>query len=216
MLRKELKRLIIDMVKPNCMLHGYRMHKSKPVFYKINDGIISFIFFETKSNGYECGTYIMPLYIPHETFVLDYGDRVGRQAGTNFSSFFLKMDMPEEEAVKNINNHIAFFEAKTYRWHNSVNTPEKIIKMINKPTIKSGFFTRQIWRDVAVVFSYFYIDEIDKGVSYLAKMKKTMELEGDILPQTIEGTIQQIVSTPENAEKILHEIVEQTISNLGV
>lgn len=216
MLRKELKRLIIDMVKPNCTLHGYRMHKSKPIFYKINEGIISFIYFETKSSGYECGTYIMPLYIPNETFVLDYGNRVGRQAGANFSSFFLRMDMPEEEAIKNINNHIAFFEAKTYRWHDNVNTPGKIIKMISKPTIKSGFFTRRIWRDVAVVFSYFYIGEIDKGISHFAKMKKTIEAEGFDLPQSIDEAIQHIVSAPENAEKILHDIVEQTISNLGV
>lgn len=102
--RKNVKQLIHNRIADCMKQNGFRRYKTKLCYYRIRGDVLSFILFNTKSYGYECGAYIQPLYIPCPVLSLDYGDTVERMEWAEREKYSLWTDYSEEKLRENMEN----------------------------------------------------------------------------------------------------------------
>lgn len=153
MTKTEMRKLILAVIAPICEEHQYQRLPTHLGFYKIRDGVMSFVLFEGKSTGFECGLYVLPLYMPNEDLVLDYGNQIWRMDIRNAAQYALNCNMSEEWILRPLEQTKRYLQNTGFALLEHFGTPQGVIESITKKYLHSIFFLPMRKRCALLIFS---------------------------------------------------------------
>lgn len=167
MTKVEMRKHILAAIAPICEEHQYQRMPKRLAFYKIRDGVLSFVLFDNRVAGFVSGIYVMPLYIPNENLILDYGNQIWRMNIRNAKHYDLDCDMPDEEILQHLENIKYYLQETGFPLLERFGTPQGVIESISrKKHPVDFFFTDAKHLHVAATFPYFHAK---KGTKLLQK-----------------------------------------------
>ena len=132
MTKTEMRKFILAVIAPICEEHQYQRLPNHLGFYKIRDGVMSFVLFEGKSTGFESGLYVLPLYIPNENLILDYGNQIWRMDIRNAAKYALNCDMSEEWILRPLEQTKRYLQNTGFALLEHFGSPQGIIESISR------------------------------------------------------------------------------------
>ena len=229
MTKTEMRKLILAIIAPICEEHKYQRLTKYLAFYKICDGVMSFVLFEGKSTGFESGLYVLPLYIPNENLVLDYGNQIWRMDIRNAANYALNCNMSEETIMRHLEKTKCYLQNTGFALLEHFGTPQGVIESISRKTrpfdffftnekkIRPAdfFFTGAKKLHVAATFSYFYCGNAKKGLSCYKKLLSILRNPANgSMCATEQQVLEQLIATPSEAETTLKRIQKETMAAL--
>lgn len=98
-LKKNIIKSFGEFAKNNGFFNRKGLH-----WYKIVDGILISIGFETDSNGYKAMYFVQPLYEFNECIILSYGDTLIRRYASDCKKYLIYLNDDEKNILDNLNN----------------------------------------------------------------------------------------------------------------
>ena len=218
MTKTQIRKHIVTAIAPLCEAHGYQRMPKRLLYYKIRDGVMSFVLFDGKIAEFDSGIYVMPLYMPNQTPALDYGNQIWRMDICNASRYTLNCDLSEEELVSHLANIKAYLQDTGFALLEHFGTPQGVTESISKKVRPANFFfTNAKNLHVAATFSYFYCGNVKKGQRcYKELLAILRDPAYGSLPAAEQQALEQLVGDPSGAEAILRQIQKETTSALGL
>ena len=229
MTKTEMRKLILAIIAPICEERQYQRLPKQLAFYKICDGVMSFVLFEGKSTGFESGLYVLPLYIPNANLVLDYGNQIWRMDIRNAAHYALNCNMSEETIMRHLEKTKCYLQNTGFTLLEHFGTPQGVIESIsrkarafdffftNEKKMRPAdfFFTGAKKLHVAATFSYFYCGNAKKGLSCYKKLLSILRnpANGSICT-TEQQVLEQLVADPSEAATTLKQIQKETMKAL--
>lgn len=229
MTKTEMRKLILAVIAPICEEHQYQRLPTHLGFYKIRDGVMSFVLFEGKSTGFECGLYVLPLYMPNEDLVLDYGNQIWRMDIRNAAQYALNCNMSEEWILRPLEQTKRYLQNTGFALLEHFGTPQGVIESITKKIPPFDFlfanakkmhpadffFTGTKTLHVAAAFSYFYCGDAQKGQRCYKKLLSILRNPANGSVSTTElQVLEQLAADPSKAEAMLKQIQKETMAAL--
>jgi len=218
--RKNVKQLIHNRIADCMKQNGFRRYKTKLCYYRIRGDVLSFILFNTKSYGYECGAYIQPLYIPCPVLSLDYGDTVERMEWAEREKYSLWTDYSEEKLRENMENIRRYCAEKVFMWLEEIGSPQGIRTHILEE--RSRIFCPPVRRYEAMAYSSLYLGDMENGKRYLDAVDRELR-DGytgggwiQEMPDETERLLRAIDAGHGEVERILRKNVEISREVLGI
>ena len=184
------------------------------MYYRIIDNVLNFIFFDSRSFGFECGIYILPLYIRNEALVLDFGDQVWRIDNKNSKNYYLFLEMNEVRIIENIESHSLFFKKIAFDWFDKIGSPKGISQYIlsNKKESKI-MFTPDKWRYEAKAYSELYLKNYNVAQMYFEKFISDLTKDNsgewnDVTIENINSLMTLINTDPYKANEMLLKTIK--------
>lgn len=229
MTKTEMRKFILAVIAPICEEHQYQRLPNHLGFYKIRDGVMSFVLFEGKSTGFESGLYVLPLYIPNENLILDYGNQIWRMDIRNAAKYALNCDMSEEWILRPLEQTKRYLQNTGFALLEHFGSPQVIIESISRKIHPFDFFITNAKKMrpadffftgtktllVAAAFSYFYCGDAKKGQKCYKKLLSILRnpANGSICT-TEQQVLEQLVAAPLEAATTLKQIQKETMKAL--
>lgn len=216
MTKVEMRKHILAAIAPICEEHQYQRMPKHFGFYKIRDGVMSFVLFDNRIAGFVSGIYVMPLYIPNENLVLDYGNQIWRMDIRNVKQYVLDCDMSDEEILQHLENIKYYLQETGFSLLERFGTPQGVIESISrKKHPVDFFFTDAKHLHVAATFSYFYCGNAKKGLSCYKKLLSILRdpAYGSVRAAE-QQVLEQLIAAPSEAETTLKQIQKETMTAL--
>lgn len=216
--KKNLQKIIKDFFKPFAKEHGFRFAKPT-LMIRLSNDTLHIINFDIPNNNFNCTIAIQPLYIPSDTIVLSFGNRINhfktRLTGVWGNSNQLQEVQNDLQEVKDL------LELNAMPWFEEVGRPEGIVSFIEKGfsediNIIVGF--PPSLRSLYLGYSYSYINKFEKAdESLLNFMNLHKDDSRDWVIKQNEMVISFRLLIKNNAEKVkgkLEGIIRQTCEDL--
>lgn len=229
MTKTEMRKLILAVIAPICEEHQYQRLPNHLGFYIIRDGVMSFVLFDGKSTGFESGLYVLPLYIPNENLILDYGNQIWRMDIRNAAKYALNCDMSEEWILRPIEQTKRYLQNTGFALLEHFGSPQGIIESIsrkartfdffftNEKKMRPAdfFFTGAKKLHVAAAFSYFYCGDAKRGQRCYKKLLSILRnpANGSVSATELQ-VLEQLTVDPSEAEVTLKQIQKETMAAL--
>ena len=217
MTKKELKERVYAEIAPLCkQAHYVQFEYMKDIFafYRLRDNLLSFILFDNKPGDFECGAYVLPLYMPTESLYLDYGNALRFMDRRHASKYALHTDMTEKEVAAHLQYIYVFLKKRVLPALNRVSTPRGFARHVLRDGFSDILFTSPVNRYTAAPFTWFYLGNTRKGRAYGGKALAEAPLFGqDFHPQR-EEILRQMMENPAAAPEILTQVYEDSMRNL--
>lgn len=229
MTKTEMRKLILAVIAPICEEHQYQRLPNHLGFYIIRDGVMSFVLFDGKSTGFESGLYVLPLYIPNENLILDYGNQIWRMDIRNAAKYALNCDMSEEWILRPIEQTKRYLQNTGFALLEHFGSPQGIIESIsrkartfdffftNEKKMRPAdfFFTGAKKLHVAAAFSYFYCGDAKRGQRCYKKLLSILRnpANGSVSATELQ-VLEQLTADPSEAEVTLKQIQKETMAAL--
>lgn len=172
MTKKELKERVYAEIAPLCkQAHYVQFEYMKDIFafYRLRDNLLSFILFDNKPGDFECGAYVLPLYMPTESLYLDYGNALRFMDRRHASKYALHTDMTEKEVAAHLQYVYVFLKKRVLPALNRVSTPRGFARHVLRDGFSDILFTSPVNRYTAAAFTWFYLGNTRKGRAYGGK-----------------------------------------------
>lgn len=229
MTKTEMRKLILAVIAPICEEHQYQRLPNHLGFYKIRNGVMSFVLFEGKSTGFESGLYVLPLYIPNENLVLDYGNQIWRMDIRNAANYALNCNMSKEWILRPLEQTKRYLQNTGFALLEHFGSPQGIIESISrkihpfdffftnskKMRPADFFFTGAKKLHVAAAFSYFYCGDAKRGQRCYKKLLSILRnpANGSVSATELQ-VLEQLTADPSEAEATLKQIQKETMAAL--
>ena len=197
----------------------YSFESYKPtVLLRLNNDVLHIINFDKGSAGFACDIAIQPLYVPSDSIVLSFGNRLSR-----FKVYLQERwdyGQSEQELENNLIQVKELLVRNALPWFEEVGHPQGIVSFIEmeKKNRKSLTWCPPFQEYLYLGFSYLYLKKYDLAEIHLRSATDALD-DNDwtwvIERKALINEMRRISNTePESIEIKLEEFVEQTKMNL--
>jgi hypothetical protein len=218
--KKVLQKIIREYFTPFAKKYHFVFYKPT-VLLRICEDTLHIINFDLPGGGLNCNVAIQPLYLPSDTIVLSFGNRLNHFK-TKLSGIW-GYSNDEKDIKIDLAQISELLEMNAIPWFDEVGRPEGIISFIESGLSEDnntviGF--SPVSRSLYLGFSYLYINKIDLAEKTLSEVvdrykedKRTWVIHQN---QMISNILVLTKNEPYKISEILNDYVRITKSNLKI
>lgn len=186
-------------------------------YYYIRNNIAFCISFEQPSGWIYTWAHINPLYVPHDSIFLTYGNRLN-----NMSDVMLPMLEKDSSSIE-IDEWCSKFchsiDEYILPFFQQIDTPARLMLYVNK--LREDRLSRRIrcaplWADRLTMYTYLYMQDLERANSAATSFRKTAQNSASLTPslrEKLEKDADEIKFLIEQGEEAVSVFCEQTILN---
>lgn len=214
-----LKRLIRKTFGAFAEVHGFHFH-SPLILVREREEILNIVAFDPGRVGFTCDIAVQPLFVPEETIVLSFGNRISR-----FRTLLPERWAygEEEECRKGLEQIRSLLERDALPWFGEVSSASKMVAYLEDPGHSIQTPLLAPWeRYLSLGFGYLKLKRYQEGVDLLRKVNDyfvSNKMEWDWVlrwKQLVEEMISLVSTDPELVEKRLAEYADYTRNKIGI
>lgn len=212
--KKDMQKIIKEFFTKFAKNNNFVFNKPT-LLIRIHRDTLHIINFDVLKKGFNCNIAIQPLYIPSDTIILSFGNRINHFR-TRISGTWGYGDT-KQEVEKDLSQVKELLESNVLPWFSEIGFPEGIIKFIESGSMESnslivGF--PPVLKSKYLGFSYLYINKYQQAIRLLQDViEKRKEDNWDwVLKENkiIRNIIAFVESEPDKVKQKINEFVTQT------
>lgn len=216
--KKVVSKLIKHILKPFVTERNFSFHKPLIMVRERTD-VLHIINFDLGLAGFTCDIAVQPLYIPEETLVLSFGNRISRFGVTMPERW--EYGQTEVEIEQGLQEIKMLLEKHALFWFDDVGTPDGIVSFIesgrvNNTNLIVGF--PPYLKNLYLGFSYLYNEQFNKGCEALQNTLQILRQDSRPWVEEVKRLSKNMFSLaknePEKIKTTLNEFTSYTKENL--